>query len=172
MTARVIAAPRVRLNAWWHKTNKAFSGSAGLSCRTEAAWPAATAARWPWPSPSMTPTRVAPPVSATTQPSPDSSSPANGCPATAHSIGPDTPVSNTGRSPFLHDDRGAPNYDRTDLEFIHDPPGAGQPQTQARAGAIALSQAAGDAGHPRSGIDRLDDKTNPFVLVDGAQAHL
>src|SRR5262245_47015787 len=105
----------------------------------------------------MTPMRVAPTVSATTQPSPDSSSPVNGCPATAHSIGPDTPVSNTGRSPFLHDHRGASTDDRTDLEFVHEPPGAGQPETHARPGGIAVFEGAVDVGDTRSGVDRFDD---------------
>src|SRR3954471_24064053 len=123
------------------------------------ATPAARAAALPWPTRSIAATSASHPTATTSASSPDRSSPAVGRLATDHSMTP--PRSGIGAADIAHDlegvalaplahcDRRAVAELRVDLELVHQPPAAGEPEAQAAPRRVPLLEGTLDVGDPR-----------------------
>src|SRR4051812_6086103 len=143
---------------------------------------AARAAALPCPTPSIAATSASRPTAQTTASSPDWCSPAIGRPATDHSRTPARSAITTGVlahdfervavAPLAHRDGGAAADFRVDVELVHQPPAARQPEPQAASGRVSLLEGALDVGDPGPLVTRDHDDRDTVVVHVSPDLHL
>src|SRR3954447_26198801 len=67
-------------------------------------------------------------------------------------------------APLAHRDGGAVAELRLDVELVHQPAAAGEPETQAAPRRVSLLERALDVGDPRSLVARDHDDRDPVVV--------
>src|SRR3954469_20834472 len=182
MTASPTAAPRVERNAAWQRSASATTSSYGPARSASTATDAACAAGCPWPTPSTAAISASRPAATTSASSPDRCSPAIGRPAIDHSTTPARSriaaaslphaLERVALAPLAHRDGRPAAQLRVDVELVHQPAAAGQPETEAAAARVALLQRPLHIRDPRPLIARHHHDRDALIVGGPPDLHL
>src|SRR5947209_334847 len=169
--AMLITPPREPLTATWQRSSSANTDSDACSSSVFTAVRAAVAASVPWPSPSTTATSTPVATGLTRCRSPDWAWPGSADEATPQSIRVEASTDALGihAPPFLHRHGGPLPRIGEHLEVVHEAAGAGQPETQAPGGRVAVLHGSGHVADPGPLVARDDHDALTIAVCHHAE---